>query len=378
MKKSSKLLALLLVLVLSLSVVCLAACDEEQTETKYETVYTDKISNLEILYESDSNLINKYSLYVVDEKATFRKLDGSKTDQIVTINTAGAIEFVKWMSLKTTQTLIASYGILDYQESLFNMYDTAYVYDGTIAKATDATKTIRISTTTSVNDTNLLDGYLVPLFEKWYGYDVEVDSAGTGAALNAARMGNADVVLVHSPKSEYNFIAEGYAKDLSSVLANSSSFKLDKTYNKPATDTVDLCPVGNYSGSGSRLEFMYNYFVLVGPKADPAGCKNAADIKAAFNNIYTGQKQFISRGDASGTHNKEITLWPAEMQALWTGGAVTNVPADIPQSVTSWYISAGQGMGACLTMANEKNAYVLSDKGTYLRYKNYPEQVVVK
>ena len=171
---------------------------------------------------------------------------------------------------------------------------------------------IRLSTTTSVNDSGLLP-YLLPTFEAESGYKVEVQSAGTGAAIQKAKDGNADVILVHAKASEEDFISEGYGVE--------------------------------------RLPFMYNYFVIVGPKDDPAGVSGSADAAEAFGKIRDAAANFVSRGDESGTHKAELKIW---------GDNAPDAAAD------SWYISAGQGMGACLTMASEQQAYCLTDKATFL------------
>ena len=176
-------------------------------------------------------------------------------------------------------------------------------------------KVIRMSTTTSVNDSGLLP-YLLPAFEKATGYTVEVQSAGTGAAIQKAIDGNADLILVHSKASEEAFVNDGYGVE--------------------------------------RIPFMYNYFVVVGPKADPAGIKGSANAAEAFRKIADKKTNFISRGDESGTHKAELKIWG------------DNAP-DAEKS--KWYISAGQGMGACLTMASEKSAYCLTDKATFLSNK---------
>ena len=175
-------------------------------------------------------------------------------------------------------------------------------------------KIIRVSTTTSVNDSGLLP-YLLPIFEEATGYTVEVQSAGTGAAIQKAKDGNADLILVHSKASEEEFVAEGYGVE--------------------------------------RLPFMYNYFVIVGPADDPAGIKDSANAAEAFNKIEAAEANFISRGDDSGTHKAELKIWGE----------------DVPEADDEWYISAGQGMGACLTMASEKGAYCLTDKATFLSNK---------
>ena len=176
-------------------------------------------------------------------------------------------------------------------------------------------KVIRMSTTTSVNDSGLL-AYLIPVFEEKTGYTVEVQSAGTGAAIQAAKDGNADLILVHAKASEEEFIAEGYGIE--------------------------------------RLPFMYNYFVVVGPETDPAGIKDSENAAAAFAKIADAEEKFISRGDESGTHKAELKIW---------GETVPDSEKD------KWYISAGQGMGACLTMASEQGAYCLTDKATFLSNK---------
>lgn len=181
---------------------------------------------------------------------------------------------------------------------------------------TPANPVIRLSTTTSVNDSGLLP-YLLPTFESETGYKVEVQSAGTGAAIQKAKDGNADVILVHAKASEEEFIEEGYGVE--------------------------------------RLPFMYNYFVIVGPKDDPAGVKGSADAAAAFAKIKDSESKFISRGDESGTHKAELKIW---------GEAAPDAAED------TWYISAGQGMGACLSMASETQAYCLTDKATFLSMKD--------
>lgn len=183
-------------------------------------------------------------------------------------------------------------------------------------QATPENAVIRLSTTTSVNDSGLLP-YLLPTFEKETGYTVEVQSAGTGAAIQKAIDGNADVILVHAKASEEEFIEGGYGVE--------------------------------------RLPFMYNYFVIVGPKDDPAGVNGSADAATAFGKIKDSRSKFVSRGDESGTHKAELKIW---------GDAAPNAESD------SWYISAGQGMGACLTMASEEQAYCLTDKATFLSMKD--------
>lgn len=180
-----------------------------------------------------------------------------------------------------------------------------------------ANAVIRLSTTTSVNDSGLLP-YLQPHFEKATGYTLEITSAGTGAAIEKAVSGDADCLLVHAKAAEESFVADGYGVE--------------------------------------RIPFMYNYFVIVGPADDPAGVAECATATEAFDAIAATGCVFISRGDDSGTHKAEMNIW--ESVGLVPDGATE-----------AWYVSAGAGMGACITMATEKQGYVLTDKATYLAHE---------
>jgi tungstate transport system substrate-binding protein len=185
---------------------------------------------------------------------------------------------------------------------------------------------IRLATTTSVNDSGLLP-YLLPTFEAKTGYKVEVASAGTGIAIGFAKSGDADLLLVHSKKQEEAFIEEGYA-------------------------------------STERLSFMYNYFVIVGPESDPAAIKDLGSAADCFASIAESGAGFASRGDNSGTHNKETAIWEA---------------AGIDPTAEAWYASVGSGMGDTLTKANEMNVYTLTDKATFLSMKeSLPNLVILK
>ena len=177
-------------------------------------------------------------------------------------------------------------------------------------------KVLRMSTTTSVNDSGLM-AYLQPEFEKDTGYTLEITSAGTGAAIEKARMGDADILLVHSKSAEEEFIGEGFGEE--------------------------------------RLPFMYNFFVIVGPADDPAGVAGSATAAEAFQKIADTGSLFVSRGDNSGTHNKENAIWKS---------------IELDPTGESWYESVGQGMGQTLTIANEKQAYTLSDKATFLAHED--------
>ncbi|MGB6790731.1 MAG: extracellular solute-binding protein [Pseudolabrys sp.] len=186
----------------------------------------------------------------------------------------------------------------------------------TVATAQD--KSIVVSSTTSTQDSGLF-GHILPLFKAKTGIDVKVVSQGTGQALDTGRRGDADVVFVHAKSAEEKFLAEG--------------------------EGVKRYPV------------MYNDFVLIGPKGDPAGIKGMKDVAKALQVIKDQQADFISRGDRSGTHIAEINLW--------NGSGI-----DIDKEKGPWYKSVGQGMGAALNTANASNAYVLSDRGTWLSFKN--------
>jgi tungstate transport system substrate-binding protein len=173
-----------------------------------------------------------------------------------------------------------------------------------------------LATTTSTQDSGLLD-VLLPVFEKEFNTEVDVIAVGTGQAIQLGKDGNADVLLVHARAQEDAFME---------------------------------------AGDGTRREdVMYNDFVIVGPETDPANIKGTASAVDAFKQIAAAQTAFISRGDKSGTHSKELSVWKsAELS---------------PEG--SWYVSAGQGMGEVLTMADEQQAYTLSDRATYLaRTKN--------
>lgn len=280
-----------------------------------------------ILKEQDDSMINTYTLIAVNPEAPFTDADGNAVSDVA-INTAGAQALIQWFLSEEGISLAGSYGQEEYGDRLFYILEGAPTYEGEIAPATEETKVIRLSTTTSVNDSGLL-GYLLPVFEEEYGYTVEVQSAGTGKAIAAAQYGNADLILVHAKSQEEDFVNAGYAYTL-------------EGFDSP------------------RLSFLYNYFVLCGPESDPAGVKDAATVLDAFAAIAEGKYPFISRGDGSGTHTKELSLWPEEL-------GITAEPESFV-NYTDWYTSANAGMGSCLVMAEEMGAYILTDKATYLTF----------
>src|SRR4051794_15404111 len=192
------------------------------------------------------------------------------------------------------------------------------------APATAEDRSIVVASTTSTQDSGLF-GYLLPLFKARTGIDVKVVAQGTGQALDTARRGDADVVFVHARSAEENFLAEGFGV--------------------------------------KRYPVMYNDFVLIGPKSDPAGIAGSKDILAALRTLKSKGAAFISRGDKSGTHIAELALWKA-------------AGIDIAAEKGPWYKEIGQGMGAALNTAAAADAYVLSDRGTWLSFKNKSDLVI--
>jgi len=283
--------------------------------------------NTVILKEADDKMINTYTVIAVDPEAPFTDENGNAVSDVA-VNTAGADALIQFLLSEEGKTAAAEFGQDEFGDSLFYLLEDAPSYEGEIAEATEETKTIRLSTTTSVNDSGLL-GELLPIFEEKYGYTVEVQSAGTGKAIAAAQYGNADLILVHAKSSEEEFVEAGFARTLEGF-------------------------------DSERLSFMYNYFVLCGPTEDPAGVKDAESVLDAFKSIADGKYPFISRGDGSGTHTKELSLWPEDL-------GITK-EADSFVDYTDWYTSANAGMGACLVMAEETQAYILTDKATFLTF----------
>ena len=325
-----KIISLLLALTMVLG---LAACGTTPTPTEPAPTNEPTDAPTEaglvvdtcILMEADDNMLNTYSALAVNPEAPFVDADGNAVSDVY-VNTVGADALIQWLLTEEALNLAASFGMGD--EFLFYIVDGAPVYTGEIAAATEETKTIRLSTTTSVKDSGLL-GFLLPTFEAAYGYTVEVQSAGTGKAIAAAKAGNADLILVHSKKQEEAFIEAGFARVVPGFEAE-------------------------------RVSFIYNYYVLCGPSADPAGAAAAASVKDAFAAIAAGEYTFVSRGDASGTHTKELALWPADLGIA--------AEAETFADYTAWYVSANTGMGACLVMAEEMEAYILTDKATFLTF----------
>ena len=336
-----KIVSLLLVLVMMLGLVACGAAKPAETQpateaaavteapvVETEAPETEAASTVDtvILMEADKDMLNTYSVIAVNPEADFKDADGNAVTDVY-VNTAGADALIQWLLSEEALKLATEFGMGD--QFLFYLVDGAPVYTGEIAAATEETKTIRLSTTTSVKDSGLW-GVLEPAFEAALGYELEIASAGTGKAIQAAKDGNADLILVHSKSQEEAFIEAGFGRVVDGFEAE-------------------------------RISFLYNYFVLCGPSADPAGAATAASVKDAFAAIADGKYTFISRGDASGTHTKELALWP---EAL----GITK-EAESFADYTEWYVSANTGMGACLVMAEEMEAYILTDKATFLTFQ---------
>lgn len=198
-------------------------------------------------------------------------------------------------------------------------------------------KVLSISTTTSTQASGLLD-ILLPEFKKDTGIDVKVIAKGTGAAIRDGVDGNVDLIFVHAKAREEKFVADGYGT--------------------------------------KRYAVMHNDFIIIGPQEDPAGAAKSSNVKDALKAIAAKEAEFISRGDDSGTHTKEQTLWKqsgvpvkAQKRAIVKKGEKVEVAFTEPAGADAWYRSIGQGMGKTLTYADEKRAYTMTDRGTYIKYK---------
>jgi tungstate transport system substrate-binding protein len=185
-------------------------------------------------------------------------------------------------------------------------------------------KFITVASTTSTEQSGLFR-HLLPIFTAQRGIDVRVVAVGTGQALDIGRRGDADVVFVHAKPLEEKFLADGHGV--------------------------------------KRYDVMYNDFVLIGPKSDPAGVAGTRDVAAAFRKIHAARAPFVSRGDKSGTHFAELEIWRL-------------AGIDIAKDKGSWYRDTGQGMGPALNTAAGMNAYILADRGTWLSFRNRGELAI--
>jgi tungstate transport system substrate-binding protein len=199
------------------------------------------------------------------------------------------------------------------KKTIFGLLVTLFLLVSCATPASQKPELLLVSTTTT-QDTGLLD-VLLPAFTDQTGYEVQLVAVGSGQALKIGEQGNADVILLHSPAAEKEFVANGFGID--------------------------------------RRLVMHNDFVIVGPPADPAGIHGKSPVEA-LTQIYNSEATFVSRGDESGTHIKELALWEK---------------AGLDPSSQKWYLETGQGQGATLLVASEKGGYALVDRGTYLAYK---------
>ena len=200
-----------------------------------------------------------------------------------------------------------------------------FVMHALVCGASAQERTITVASTTSTEQSGLF-GYLLPRFTSASGVGVKVVAVGTGQALDIGRRGDADVVFVHDKVAEAKFLAEGFGV--------------------------------------KRFEVMYNDFVVVGPKTDPAHIAGGKDVAEALRKIAAAKAGFVSRGDRSGTHEAELRLWK-------------EAGVDLATAKGDWYREIGQGMGAALNMASSSNAYLLADRGTWLSFKNRGELAVL-
>ncbi len=212
-----------------------------------------------------------------------------------------------------------------------------FLLGGLAGNVYSADKVLKMSTTTSTQSSGLLD-VLLPEFKKDTGIEIKVIAKGTGAAIRDGEDGNVDVIFVHAREREDKFVADGFGT--------------------------------------KRYAIMHNDFVIIGPAADPAAIKGVSDGGQALGKIAAAKAIFVSRGDDSGTHTKEQSLWEAsgvplttQTQKISDQGKEKEISFKMPADSKAWYMSIGQGMGKTITFAEEKQGYTMSDRGTYIKYK---------
>jgi tungstate transport system substrate-binding protein len=255
-------------------------------------------TDLDIVVEGDPLIFNPYGVMDVNPNKS------------ADINAEGAMTFIDWITALPAQELISTFGVADFGSPLFVPDSAAWNEANPMAEPELDTQ-LTLATTTSTQDSGLLD-FILPDFTEETGIEVEVVAVGTGQAIALGETGDADVLLVHARSKEDDYMDAGH---------------------------------------GTRREdVMYNDFIIVGPESDPAGIAGMTSATEAMAAIAATEAPFVSRGDDSGTHTKELGIWAA---------------AEI-EPTGDWYISAGQGMGAVLTMADELQAYTLTDRATYL------------
>lgn len=271
---------------------------------------------LAILREGDESLCDFYTVLAVNP-APFPA-----------VNSAGAAALIQWLFSDEGLALAAGCGQAEYGAALFSVRDGAPRYAGTVASAAGETAAVRLAADTALCDAGLLQT-LLPAFEAEYGYAVEVLSGSPEQVAAAAGRGEADAVMTADGGGAEGLVSAGTA----------------------------WIPDGFAAAS---LAYVYDSYVLCGPGTDPAGAAGSASAQEAFAAIAAGGYPFLSRGDGSETHRRELTLWPTAL-------GITAEAASFA-GYADWYFSADADMAACLALAKEKNAYILSDKASFLRF----------
>ncbi len=266
-------------------------------------------------FHPNANITREETMAVVAQRMGF-EIRGMAA-HVVLDKVAGADEVSQWA--RTAAAACVQEGmVIDVTKptTAINRAQAAAYFPAILDYKAPATQSMILATTTSTYDSGLLN-FLVPMFEKANHVKVKIISVGTGQAIATGRKGDADILLVHARAQEDLFMADGFGL--------------------------------------FRKDVMYNDFIIVGPASDPAGIKGMTDAAAAFAKIAAAKQTFISRGDKSGTNTKELDIWKS---------------AGITPAGKSWYLSAGQGMGEVLMMTDQKQAYTLTDRATYLAYEN--------
>ena len=280
---------------------------------------------LKILRTQEEDLSDEYTLLAVNPDAAFQDADGKAISDVV-INTPGAAELVYWLLGDDAAMIVSHFGEDTYGEALYQMNPAKQSFSGSIRPAENITKQIRLLTTTALVESGILDA-LLPVFEEKYGYAVEVLSDEPEEVLAQAKMGNADLILLDDKAQEEAFVKDGYAT------------------------LVPDC-------DAERLVYFSSDYVLAGPLDDPAKCAEAASMQEAFLRIAEGKFPFVSRGDLSATHTAEAALWPSSL-------GITTDPVSAA-ALDEWYFSGNANMSISLTMANEMDGYILTDKASFL------------
>ena len=282
---------------------------EETTVPETTETYPEAQVNSVVLMEGIPELTQDYILMAVSQEGPFLA-------QNVELNEKGADALIQWLMGEDSREIAADFGKDTYGEPVFSLPAEEILYTGRIAKARENSAVIHLALDESLASTGLLDE-LIPVFEAEYGYTVEIQTASALSALNTARNGYADLVLVKAGEDAW-------------VLADDGFIRTATGFSEPL------------------MHFIGMSYLLCGPMDDPAGVKTCATAKAAFVAIAKTQSTFISRGDGSFVHTLEQEFWPRNTE------------------FGDWYISADMDMGPCLVMNDIQGGYVLTDKLTWL------------